>query len=256
MNVPRVILIPVLCLFLGLSALGQEVIPPAPKQYFNDYAGVISPQTAQRLNLRLEKFERDTSSQVVVAVFPRMQSQSSIEDYTIRVAEAWKAGQKGKDNGAVLFVFVQDRRLYLQVGYGLEGALPDALASRIIDQEITPHFRAGNYDAGLEAGVNAILAATRGEYQGTGNTAAGGRSRGGSAAGAVIAIIILLFIVSSIFRPRGGRGLYRRRGFPHHGGWTMGGGGFGGSGGFSGGGFGGFSGGGGGFGGGGAGGRW
>lgn len=254
MTAARPIFAAALWLLVGATTLiSAEVIPPAPRQYFNDYAGVISPETAQRLNAKLEQFERDTSSQILVAVFPRMHSESSIEDYTVRVAEAWKAGQKGKDNGAVLFVFVQDRRLYIQVGYGLEGALPDALAKRIIEEEITPHFRSGSFDAGLEAGVNAILAATRGEYQGTGSTAAGGRRTDGrGSAVAVIGIIIILFVLSSISRGRGRRGMYRRGGFPPYGGWTMGGGG----GGFGGGGFGGFSGGGGGFGGGGAGGRW
>src|SRR5437867_1830799 len=113
-----------------------EVLPPPPSQYFNDYAHVVSSSTAAELNRKLEDFERATSSQIIVAVFPKMQSDSSVEDYTVRVAQSWRVGQKGKDNGAVLFVFVQDRKMYLQVGYGLEGALPDALAKRIIENEI------------------------------------------------------------------------------------------------------------------------
>src|SRR5437016_7845307 len=121
---------------LILLALAAEVIPPVPAQHFNDYAHVVSPAAATDLNRQLEDFERATSSQIIVAVFPKMQTDSSIEDYTVRVAQSWKVGQKGKDNGAVLFVFVQDRKMYLQVGYGLEGALPDALAKRIIENEI------------------------------------------------------------------------------------------------------------------------
>jgi len=101
-----------------------EVIPPKPEKYFNDYAHVASSATVTELNQRLEQFERDTSSQIVVAVYPKMQSDSSIEDYTVRVAQSWGIGQKGKDNGAVLFVFVQDRKMYIQVGYGLEGPCP------------------------------------------------------------------------------------------------------------------------------------
>src|SRR5213593_5288096 len=135
--------------WLFLALLAAEVIPPTPKQYFNDYARVVSPATAAELNRQLEDFERATSSQILVAIFPKMQSDSSIEDYTVRVAQTWRVGQKGKDNGAVLFVFIQDRKMYLQVGYGLEGALPDALAKRIIENEIKPHFRRGDYDAGL-----------------------------------------------------------------------------------------------------------
>src|SRR6185503_7247050 len=131
----------------------------------------VSPATADRLNKTLEDFEKRSSSQIVVAVFPKMQSDSSIEDYTVRVAQAWKVGQKDKNNGAVLFVFIQDRKMFLQVGYGLEGALPDALSKQIIEEEIKPRFREANYDGGVSAGVSAILAATRGEYKGTGRTA-------------------------------------------------------------------------------------
>src|ERR1043166_3165654 len=119
---------------LGLFA--AEVIPAAPKQYFNDYAGVVSPPVAARLNKRLEDFERETSNQILVALYDKMQSDSSIEDYTVRVAQSWGVGQKGKNNGAVLFVFIQDRKMYLQVGYGLEGAIPDAVAKSIIEQKI------------------------------------------------------------------------------------------------------------------------
>ena len=106
-----------------------------------------------------------------MAVFQKMESASSIEDYTVRVAQAWEVGQKDKKNGAVLFVFVQDRKMFIQVGYGLEGALPDAMCKRIIEDEIKPHFRNNDFDGGLSAGVAAILAATKGEYKGSGRTA-------------------------------------------------------------------------------------
>src|ERR1700733_12875321 len=98
-----------------------------------------------------------------------MQSDSSIEDYTVRVAEAWKVGQKTKSNGAVLFVFVQDHKMFLQVGYGLEAVIPDATAKQIIDNEIKPPFKNGDFDGGVTAGVKAIIAATRGEYKGNGS---------------------------------------------------------------------------------------
>src|SRR5690242_10862937 len=125
---------------------------PAPNRYFTDYAGVVSAETANRLNKSLEDFERKTSNQILVSVYPKMESDSSIEDYTVRVAQAWRVGQKAKNNGAILFVFIQDRKMFLQVGYGLEGALPDALAKRIIEDEIKPRFKAGDYAGGLSAG--------------------------------------------------------------------------------------------------------
>ena len=124
-----------------------------------------------------------------------MESDSSIEDYTVRVAQAWQVGQKDKKNGAVLFVFVQDRKMFIQVGYGLEGALPDATCKRIIEDEIKPHFRNNDFDGGLSAGVAAILAATRGEYKGTGRTAV--ESSGSQEAGQFIVLAGL--VLSSSF---------------------------------------------------------
>jgi uncharacterized protein len=150
-------------------------MPPAPTLYFTDYANVVSSGTANQLNQKLADFERATSCQVVVAVFPKMESDSSIEDYTLRVSRSWKVGQKDQNNGIVLFVFVQDHKMFIQVGYGLEGALPDSLCKRIISNEIAPRFKQGDFDGGLQAGVTAILAATKGEYKGNGQTVADGR---------------------------------------------------------------------------------
>jgi uncharacterized protein len=244
----------------ALPAFAAEVIPPKPGQYFSDYAHVVSPAIATDLNRQLEQFERDTSSQILVAVYPKMESDSSIEDYTVRIAQSWGVGQKGKNNGAVLFVFVQDHKMYIQVGYGLEGALPDALAKRIIENEIKPYFRNGDFNGGLRAGVTAILAATKGEYKGTGQTVADrspSNQSGGSvwAFGLIVAFIII-FLLGRILSYGAGGTVYSRTGriisYGGFGGmWAGGGGGF-----SSGGGGGGFSGGGGGFGGGGAGGSW
>ena len=255
-----------LAVLIVLPALGSEVIPPKPELYFNDYAHVVLGNTASELNRELENFERKTSSQIVVAIYPKMQSDSSIEDYTVRVAQSWGVGQKGKDNGAVLFVFIQDRKMYLQVGYGLEGALPDALAKRIIENEIKPHFRNGDFDGGLRAGVMAILQATQGEYKGTGRTVAE-RARSGHAPLPSWVILLSVFLIFLFLRAamssaagtvygRGGRTVrYGGFGPMFWGGFGAGGGfGGGGGGGFSSGG--GFSGGGGSFGGGGAGGSW
>ena len=244
----------ILILLGSLRLFGGEIIPPPPAAYFNDYARVVQTGTAARLIQTLEDFERQSSDQILVAVYPKMQSDSSVEDYTVRVARSWQAGQKAKNNGAVLFVFVQNHKLFLQVGYGLEGVLPDALCKRIIEEQITPRFKAGNFEGGLTAGIQAILAATKGEYKGNGTTAR--ESRGSSQQSQneqLLPVIIVfgvfgLFAVLSLFR-RGSRVFYSGSGWSG-GGFSSGGGGFGGGGG------GGFSGGGGSFGGGGAGGSW
>jgi uncharacterized protein len=242
-----------LAILLATNAQAAEVIPPKPDRYFNDYAGVISKQAADRFNEQLAQFERETSDQVVVAVFPKMQSDSDIADYTQRVAQAWGVGQKERRNGVVLFVFIQDRKMFIQAGYGLEGALPDITAFDITEYRVKPLFRSGNYEAGLATGIDLICKAIRGEYKGSGKTVAE-RNRGGGASGLLpfIIFIAVLIIISRVIRRLGGYGYSSGRGGPIFlptgggGGWLSGGGG----------GFSGFSGGGGSFGGGGAGSSW
>jgi uncharacterized protein len=251
-----------LCLSLARAA---EVIPPAPRDHFNDYAGVVRRETATRLNQELVQFERDTSNQIVVAIYPRMQSASSVEDYAVRVAQSWRVGQKEKKNGAVLFLFQETHDIRIVTGYGMEGVLPDAVCKQIIENEIIPRFRAGDFDAGLTAGVRAMMAAARGEYRGTGRTVKDAQrpsTNGGGGGGIFFGFLILMIILSmfrrrsrQVYGPRGRRGMWMGPG-PWIGG---GGGGFGGGGwggGSSGDSGGSFSGGGGSFGGGGAGGRW
>lgn len=227
-------------------------MPPPPRQYFNDYAGVVSAATEQRLNGTLENFEKESSDQILVAIFPKMESDSSIEDYTVRVARSWGVGQKEKNNGAILFVFMQEHSMFIQVGYGLEGVLPDAICKRIIEDEIIPRFRNGDVDGGVSAGVQAMLAAAKGEYHGTGQTVAERNRRHSENVGGIVRFVVFAIIFLFVIL---GSGRRRRSGWYIGGGGWGGGGWGGGGGGFSGGG-GGFSGGGGSFGGGGAGGRW
>jgi uncharacterized protein len=241
-------------ILFAITAHSAEVIPPKPDRYFNDYAGVVSNEAASRFNEQLAQFERDTSDQVVVAVFPKMQSDSDIADYTQRVAQAWGVGQKERRNGVVLFVFIQDRKMFIQVGYGLEGALPDATAFDITERHIKPLFRAGNYETGLATGIDLICKAIRGEYKGSGKTVAESHGVTGVVSNILpfIVFIIVLMLLSRFFRKQGYS--YSSRGggpvfIPSGGGWSS-------SSGSSGGGFGGFSGGGGSFGGGGAGSSW
>jgi uncharacterized protein len=237
----------------------DALIPEKPQRYVTDRAGVFGPGRAEALNAKLEQFERDTSNQILVWVDSKIPEGFTLEDFTVRAAQKWGAGQKKEDNGAVLFVFTEDHKARIEVGYGLEGSLPDVTAKRIIDDEMIPKFRAGDFAGGIDRGVDAMMAATRGEYRGTGSTRGEGRRRQrdtlGSCAGfaiffGVFFVLPMIFRRNRLFRTHGGRGWWTGGGF---GGFS--GGGFGGGGGFSGGG-GGFSGGGGSFGGGGASGSW
>jgi uncharacterized protein len=155
-----------------LCAAADEVIPPLPTAYFNDYAHVVSSTNAELLNTMLESHERESSDQIVVAIFPKMQSDAPIKDYTLRMFNSWGVGQKGKNNGVCVFVFIQDRKMYIHVGFGLEKVLPNALCKWIIDTKIIPRFKQKDFDGGLIAGVKAIIAAAKGAYNGDGHTAA------------------------------------------------------------------------------------
>jgi uncharacterized protein len=235
------------CCFWSLTALCSEVIPAVPTHYFNDYAHVVPDATVGQLNAKLEDFERTTGNQVVVAIYPKMQSDSSIDDYAVRVFRAWKVGQKDKNNGAVLFVFVQDRQMFIEVGYGLEGVLPDALCKQITEFEIKPRFKTGDYAGGLTAGVDAILAATRNEYKGTGTTVAALHAHGGQNGNLAVYVVVFFFILFLVLRAVMAAGrtsrphgwMYSSGGWGGYsgGGWLGGGGSSGGGGGFSGGGF-------------------
>lgn len=240
--------------FVALTAFhtnAAETIPPKPAGYFNDYAGVVPKPAALQLNEQLAQFERETSTQIVVAVYRTMQSESSIEDYTRRVAQIWDVGQKERKNGAVLFVFVDDRKMFIQTGYGLEGALPDATCYDIVNRVIAPSFKKGDYAGGLSTGIDAMMQAVRGEYKGSGRTHKEEGGNGSIPVGLIVFLVILaiIMITSRFGRKRG-------YGFSGRGGSFIGGGGWSSGGRSSGGGFSGFSGGGGSFGGGGAGGSW
>jgi uncharacterized protein len=228
-----------------------------------DAAGLLAPAAAQRLEARLAERERATGTQMVIAIFPSLQGES-LEDFGVRLAERWRVGQKGLDNGVILIVFAQDRKLRFEVGYGLEPVIPDAEAGRIIREVIAPHFRQQRYAQGLDAAVTAVFA--RVEKPG----APPPRARRDGSRLPVVGIVVLGLIIAFIVfaRARGRTGAYTagRSGWgapmvflpPWFGGGRGGGswgGGFSGGGGSSGGG-GGFSGGGGSFGGGGASGDW
>ncbi len=234
MTMRRFILLSLILCLLPLKVSALEV--PKLAGYVNDLAGVISPEVELKIENFLRGFEANDSTQLVVLTIDSLEGES-LEEYSLRVADSWKIGQKGKDNGALLLIAKQERKIRIEVGYGLEGKLTDLLSGRIIDLEITPHFKAGDYDAGMIAGVSSMAEAVRGEYTGTGHTT---RKKKRSSWGS---LALLLFLGPGMLLFGGGRGRRRR------GGLWIGGGGFGGGGG-------GFSGGGGGFGGGGSSGGW
>jgi len=227
----------------GGTLLAAPPLPPKPLTYFTDKAGVVNPAVGQAIDRQLEQFERDTSNQILVAIYPALPPGAEVAQYSTMTYNAWgvgqkgpSVGQKGGNNGAILFVFVNDHKMFIATGRGLEGVLPDATCKNIITTQIVPAFKAGNYTLGIQRGVSAMLAATRNEYKGTGRTQGDRNNQGQGAPGWLIFVIILIFILARVFFPNmnsGRRVIYSSSGY---GGGGWGGGGGGGGGGFSGGG--------------------
>lgn len=229
--------------------------PRQLRQYAVDETGTLGHSQLNDLNTKLRDEEKNSSNQILVYMIPSLNGES-LEDVSIRLAEKNKIGKKDKNNGVLLLVVKNDRKVRIEVGYGLEGVLTDAVSSQIIRNEITPAFKSGNYNEGINKGIDAIISTINGEY-----TADKGNDKVdiGCCLGIPVFVIIIfgfifIFIFINIIKGIFGVGRTLRGG---KGGWSSGGWGGGGwgSGGSSGGG-GGFSGGGGSFGGGGASGSW
>jgi uncharacterized protein len=188
----------VLILFF-LASAGNALDVPKLQGYVNDYAGMISPEAKGELERELAAFEKTDSTQIVILTVPSLEG-AEIEDFGIRVADSWKIGQKGKDNGVIFIVAKQDRKMRIEVGMGLEGRLTDLLAGRIIDLVVKPRFKRGDYDGGFISGVSALIDATRGEFKSEGGHARQGRERYSRAFTLVIFGGIALLVLGSVSR--------------------------------------------------------
>jgi uncharacterized protein len=245
-----VVLLSTYLLLIQASTVSAIDVPPL-RGRVNDYAGVMSQDQVRSLEARLAQFEQETGHQVAVLTIPTLDGED-IEGFSIRVAESWKIGKKGFDNGVILVVAVKDRRLRLEVGYGLEGILPDAIAKQITSEYIVPRFRSQDYAGGIIAGIDAVLKVIKNEPLPQSARKTGGKQGSGLSSFAMLAITLALFglmAFGSANRRRNRMWATRGRHYPPI---IWGGGGFGGGGFSGGGGGGGFSGGGGSFGGGGA----
>jgi len=158
------------CVALVAARAAEVPIPPPPTRWATDTAGFMSPQALQGVDRILESFERATGTQVLVWIGGTT-GDAVLEDWTVRAFARWKVGRKGLDNGLILFLFADDRSARIEVGYGLEDKVPDASASRILNDVILPRIGAGDRDGAVQAGVNALMVAISG---GTGGITAGG----------------------------------------------------------------------------------
>lgn len=241
----------VACLFLlvSLCASAQKIpARPNPPKLVNDYAKVLSDNEREELERKLVAYDDSTSTQVAIVLVNTLEGYP-IEEYALKLFRDWGIGNKKTNNGVLIIAAIEDRKIRIETGYGLEGAIPDITANHIIQEDIAPNFRRGKYYEGLDAAANSLIKAALGEYKAPADYRKRKNNSGKGISGMIIIFVIIIIILSNIKRGGGG-GFMSRRGFRGFGptvfwpgGWT--GGGSGGGGGWSGGGggFGGFGGG-------------
>jgi len=191
----------ILALFLTLlytSGFAQD-FPAKPNTLVNDYTGTLSEVEIQQLENKLVAFDDSSSTQIAIAIIKSV-GQYDINDYALGLGRAWGVGGAKKNNGVMIVVSLGDRKISMQTGYGLEGALPDIITKRIIENEIKPYFKQGDYYGGLDAGTTAIIKYTKGEYKNDAPKAAK------KSTGSGIAIIVIIIVIIIIIARKGGGG--------------------------------------------------
>lgn len=187
-----------------LSFIGfTQEYPEKPSTLVNDYAGVLSSEQKASLERKLVAFNDSSSTQIAVAVLKSV-GDYDINEYAVELGRKWGVGQSGKNNGIMIVVAVGDRKISIQTGYGVEGALPDVYAKRIIDEDIKPNFRNGDYYTGLDQATTEIIKYTKGEYKNDKPRISSRKQKGG--AGSVAVIIIIVIVIIIIMRKGGGGG--------------------------------------------------
>lgn len=194
------------CLFGWLGAFAAHAQGPVPVPPLSarviDLTGTLSGEAVNRLETELAAFEAQKGAQIAVLIVPTTQPEE-IEQFAIRVADAWKLGRKGVDDGVILLVAKNDRRVRIEVERGLEGALPDAVASRIIADTVAPHFKLGDYDGGVTAGVERIMSVVSGEPLPTPDKT--WESHGGGLGNALPVLLVVVFAAGGVLRALFGR---------------------------------------------------
>jgi len=201
-----VLVVPLLALLLAFTALAQDTLVPVPplRSPVTDLTQTLSPQEQAALESRLRDFEAQKGSQIAVLIVPTTQPET-IEQYSIRVADAWKIGREGPDDGVILLVAKNDRTVRIEVGTGLEGALPDVIANRIISQVIVPHFREGDFAGGINAAVTRIIAVIEGEPLPEPQRRTAREGKGSGIGNALPVLLMFVFVGGAVLRSMLGR---------------------------------------------------
>jgi uncharacterized protein len=188
-------------LTLSYSFSFAQDFPAKPSTLVNDYTQTLTASQIQQLEQKLVAYDDSTSNQIAVVIMKSV-GDYDINDYTQQLAQKWGIGGKGKNNGILLLIAIGDRKMSIQTGYGLEGALPDIYTKRIIENDIKPFFKANDYYAGIDAGTNSIISLIKGEYK---NENPKAKSKGGKGSAGFIVLIIIV-IIAIILRKGGGGG--------------------------------------------------
>lgn len=192
-----------LAFFSFALASAQNVLPrPNPPRLVNDAAGVLSAEQVAALEHKLVALDDSTSNQVVIVLIKTL-GDDNINEYATKLFRAWGIGNKKTNNGVLIIAAIDDRKMWIEVGYGLEGAIPDAIASDIYHNEMAPEFKQQNYYQGLDNAVNALIKAAAGEYKQQ-SPRRNSTGRGSTAGGIFTFIILAVFVI--IILSRGGRG--------------------------------------------------
>jgi len=191
---------PTIVLVLLSLVLPAQTFPEKPNRLVNDYTQTLSPDQINQLEQKLVAFDDSSSTQVAVVLIKSLEGYD-IADYSVNLFEKWGIGSAKNNNGILLLTSLGDRKIWITTGYGVEGALPDAITKRIISQEITPNFKEGNYFGGLDAGTDAIIAYTKGEYK---NDTP--KDRGKKKSSGIVFVIIMIVIILLAIKKGGGGG--------------------------------------------------
>ena len=203
-----------LLVFLCLFAVAQNIPKvPNPPRLVNDFANVLTADQKQELESKLVAYDDSTSIQIAV-ITVQTTGDYPIEDYALKILREWKVGNKSTNNGMVILAAIQDHKVYIATGYGMEGSVPDITAKQIVEDEIVPNFRQQNYYHGFDLAADAIIKASKGEYKAPAgyNQRKGRGTGGGNILGIIIFFIIIIILISRGGGRGGGGGMFSRSG--------------------------------------------
>ncbi|MCF8335466.1 MAG: TPM domain-containing protein [Bacteroidales bacterium] len=186
------------------SQQGEFPQRPQPPKMVSDFAGFLDQPEEQKLEQKLVEFNRQTSTQIAIVTMDDIHGYA-ISDYAVRLAEKWGIGQKGEDNGILILINPTNNKIFIATGYGLEGVVPDATANRIIDEEITPRFKKGNFYQGLDRATDVLINLTKGEYTAQDykkKTGGGKESQAPYPIGLLFLLVIIFSVVGRVKRAR------------------------------------------------------